>query len=62
MSEGMVQATHWPLIWAAYAITFAAIGLTAASIWWTGRRRAAALARLEAQAPRERARLERNAR
>jgi len=56
----MIETSHWPLIFAAYAISFGAIALMAVSIWWTGRRRAADLARLEAAAPRARARAERS--
>ena len=55
----MMQSSHWPLILGAYAISFGAIALIAVSTWLTGRRRAAELARLEAAAPRERARAER---
>lgn len=55
----MIETSHWPLILAAYALTFGAIGVVALSVWLTGRRRAAELARLEAAAPRERARAER---
>lgn len=56
----MIETSHWPLIVAAYALSFGAIGLLAVSTWWTGRRRAADLARLEAAAPRLRARDDRS--
>lgn len=55
MSAGMIETSHWPLIVAAYAVTFAAVALMAGWIWLEGRRRAAELKRLEAAAPRLRA-------
>lgn len=60
MTGGVIEASHWPLIAAAYAITFGAIAVMAAWIWLEGRRRAAILKRLEAAAPRQRARAERS--
>lgn len=55
MNAGMIETSHWPLIVAAYVVTFGAIALTAGWIWLEGRRRAAVLKQLEAAAPRARA-------
>ena len=50
----MIETSHWPLIVAAYAITFGAIAVMAVWIWLEGRRRAAPPKRPETAAPRPR--------